>query len=293
MAGSDLRISAARFIRQPLLHPYDLHLQHGPSTEPEDEENRFSDDGAAATYQGTDFLPGNGGSDVVARRPRGRPSGSKNRPKPPVVITRESASSLQAHILEIDDGCDVFEAVAAYARRRQRGICVLNGSGTVANVSLRQPAEAGQAVVTLQGRFEILSMVGSFLPPPAPPGATSLSVFLQGGGGPGRVIGGNVVGELIAAGPVIVIASSFTNVAYERLPLDEVDDQQLMHAQQQQPPTLQPLSGGGDHLFPDPSGLPVFNLPPENMGGSDCGQLPPPVNGYSTVHHHHHHHHPF
>lgn len=185
-----------------------------------------------------------------SRRPRGRPPGSKNKPKPPVIVTRESANTLRAHILEVTNGCDVFDCVSTYARRRQRGICVLSGSGTVANVTLRQPAAAG-AVVTLHGRFEILSLTGSFLPPPAPPGATSLTIFLAGG--QGQVMGGSVVGELIAAGPVIVIASSFTNVAYERLPLEEEEEVQM-------PPAVS--GGGNSNPFPDPSsGLPFFNLP--------------------------------
>jgi hypothetical protein len=117
--------------------------------------------------------------------------------------------------------------------------------------------------VTLHGRFEILSLSGSFLPPPAPPGATSLTIFLAGG--QGQVVGGSVVGELTAAGPVIVIASSFSNVAYERLPLDEDDQQQL---QMQQPPVSQGSAGSGgggmgnQGFGPDPStGLPFFNLP--------------------------------
>jgi predicted DNA-binding protein with PD1-like motif len=187
----------------------------------------------------------------AGRRPRGRPPGSKNKEKPPVIIHRESANTLRAHILEVTDGCDVFDSVSTYARRRQRGICVLSGSGTVTNVTLRQPAAAG-AVVTLHGRFEILSLSGSFLPPPAPPGATSLTIFLAGG--QGQVMGGSVVGQLTAAGPVIVIASSFTNVAYERLPLEEEEESTQMQ------PTM---SGGGNgNSFPDQSlGLPFFNLP--------------------------------
>ncbi|KAG4947509.1 hypothetical protein JHK87_043516 [Glycine soja] len=63
---------------------------------------------------------------------------------------------------------------------RQRGSCILNGSKMVTNVSLRQPVSAG-AVVTLHDKFEILSLTGSFLPPPTPPGATSLSIYLIGG----------------------------------------------------------------------------------------------------------------
>ncbi|PON56703.1 AT-hook motif nuclear-localised protein [Parasponia andersonii] len=300
MAGLDLG-SASRFVQQ--LQRPDLHLQvlpdsddhHGHHHHDVNRNGHFSsaadhdddDDDNSGPHSGGGFdlvtgqNPGPG--DVVGRRPRGRPPGSKNKPRPPVIITRESANTLRAHILEVGSGCDVFDSVATYARKRQRGICVLSGSGTVTNVTLRQPAAAG-AVVTLHGRFEILSLSGSFLPPPAPPGATSLTIFLAGG--QGQVVGGNVVGALIAAGPVIVIASSFTNVAYERLPLD--DDEPPLQMQQQVP---QSSGGGGgsgsgvtNNPFPDPSaGLPFFNLPMNNMpqlpvdgwaGNSNSGRQP-------------------
>ncbi|KAK9273121.1 hypothetical protein L1049_017928 [Liquidambar formosana] len=262
MAGLDLG-SASHFLHQ--LHRPDLHLQRAPDSDDDNNTAQFSGDHEDSSHQGLELVtPNNGGpGDLVARRPRGRPAGSKNKPKPPVIITRESANTLRAHILEVSSGCDVFDSVATYARKRQRGICVLSGSGTVTNVSLRQPAAAG-AIVTLHGRFEILSLSGSFLPPPAPPGATSLTIFLAGG--QGQVVGGNVVGALIAAGPVMVIAASFTNVAYERLPLDE-----------EEPLQMQPSSGGGgggvsNHPFPDSSstGLPFYNLP---LNMPDC-QLP-------------------
>lgn len=275
MAGLDLG-TASRYIHHQL-HRSDLQL---PSSQPENNQHHhqlFSDtfqhhqhqdqDDDGGDNKGLDLIsPNSGGGggpgDIVGRRPRGRPPGSKNKPKPPVIITRESANTLRAHILEISSGYDIFESVATYARRRQRGICILSGSGTVTNVSLRQPSAAG-SVIALQGRFEILSLSGSFLPPPAPPGATSLTIFLAGG--QGQVVGGNVVGELTAAGPVIVIASSFTNVAYERLPLEE--EETPVDGLQIQPPASQTdgSAGGGinsNNPFPDPSsGLPFFNLP--------------------------------
>ncbi|KAL0348988.1 UNVERIFIED_CONTAM: AT-hook motif nuclear-localized protein 20 [Sesamum angustifolium] len=113
---------------------------------------------------------------------------------------------------------DVAESIAQFARRRQRGVCVLSGNGSVANVTIRQPAAPG-AAVALHGRFEILSLTGAFLPGPAPPGATGLTVYLAGG--QGQVVGGSVVGPLVAAGPVMVIAATFANATYERLPLEE------------------------------------------------------------------------
>ncbi|VFR01936.1 unnamed protein product [Cuscuta campestris] len=169
----------------------------------------------------------NSGGDAageISRRPRGRPAGSKNKPKPPIIITRDSANSLRTHLMEVADGCDVMDSVAAFARVRQRGVCVLSGNGIVTNVTLRQPAShASAAVVTLHGRFEILSLSGSFLPPPAPPSATGLSIYLAGG--QGQVVGGSVVGTLLAAGPVVIMAASFSNAAYERLPLEEDEPQ--------------------------------------------------------------------
>ncbi|KAK3001478.1 hypothetical protein RJ639_021874 [Escallonia herrerae] len=155
-----------------------------------------------------------------SRRPRGRPAGSKNKPKPPIIITRDSANALRTHVMEVADGCDVMDSVATFARRRQRGVCIMSGNGTVTNVTLRQPASPG-AVVTLHGRFEILSLAGSFLPPPAPPAATGLTIYLAGG--QGQVVGGTVVGALLASGPVVIMAASFSNAAYERLPLEEED----------------------------------------------------------------------
>ncbi|KAJ9707132.1 hypothetical protein PVL29_002222 [Vitis rotundifolia] len=277
MAGLDLG-TASRYIHQ--LHRSDLHLQRQQDSEEDNNTNRggaqySGDHQEDVAHHGLELVSANAGpGDIVARRPRGRPPGSKNKPKPPVIITRESANTLRAHILEVGNGCDVFDCVATYARRRQRGICVLSGSGTVTNVSIRQPAAAG-AILTLHGRFEILSLSGSFLPPPAPPGATSLTIFLAGG--QGQVVGGSVVGELTAAGPVIVIAASFTNVAYERLPLDEEEPLQM---QQQVPQSSGGGGGGGsgglNNPFPDPSaGLPFFNLP---LNMANC-QLP--VDGWA------------
>ncbi|XP_010538496.1 PREDICTED: AT-hook motif nuclear-localized protein 23-like [Tarenaya hassleriana] len=288
MAGLDLGTAFRYVNHQQLLRP-DLHLQHHQSSSEDAGAANFSGDnqhgggGASHHHQGSNIdlvsadtsSGGGGGGDAVGRRPRGRPPGSKNKAKPPVIITRESANTLRAHILEVNNGCDVFDCVATYARRRQRGICVLSGSGSVTNVTIRQPSASG-AAVTLQGTFEILSLSGSFLPPPAPPGATSLTIFLAGG--QGQVVGGSVVGELTAAGPVIVMAASFTNVAYERLPLEE--DEGLGGGG-----GGGEAANGGGNVFPDGGGLPFYNfsmnmapnlqLPVEGWPGNTGGRGPP------------------
>ena len=162
------------------------------------------------------------------RRPRGRPAGSKNKPKPPIIVTRDSANALKAHAMEVSSGCDVNESLLSFARRKQRGLCILSGTGCVTNVTLRQPASPG-AIVTLHGRFEILSLLGSILPPPAPPGITGLTIYLAGA--QGQVVGGVVVGALIASGPVVIMAASFMHATFDRLPLE---DDELAAAMQNQ-----------------------------------------------------------
>lgn len=240
-------------------HHAELFINETKRREEDEDEERDDDE------------PKEGAVEIGNRRPRGRPPGSKNKPKPPIFITRDSPNSLKSHVMEVSSGADVAESVAQFARRRQRGVCVLSGSGSVANVTLRQPAAPG-AVVALHGRFEILSLTGAFLPGPAPPGATGLTVYLAGG--QGQVVGGSVVGSLIAAGPVIVIAATFANATYERLPLEEEEDDDGggTHGghhvggsnNNSSPPGIG--SGGGvGHMqsgLPDPSSLPLYNLPP-------------------------------
>ncbi|RVX22332.1 AT-hook motif nuclear-localized protein 20 [Vitis vinifera] len=209
--------------------------------------------------------PTEGAVEVGTRRPRGRPPGSKNKPKPPIFVTRDSPNALRSHVMEVAGGHDVAESVAQFARRRQRGVCVLSGSGSVANVTLRQPAAPG-AVVALHGRFEILSLTGAFLPGPAPPGSTGLTVYLAGG--QGQVVGGSVVGSLVAAGPVIVIAATFANATYERLPLEEEEEGGQAPPPSGSPPAIG--SSGGQHHSGLPE-LPIYNLPPNLLPNG--GQL--------------------
>ncbi|XP_022769689.1 AT-hook motif nuclear-localized protein 22-like [Durio zibethinus] len=262
------------------LNPHHQFQHHHQQQNSEDEQNRGQKrdrEETATTTTGTAttdtsegkelaIVPGTEGE--ITRRPRGRPAGSKNKPKPPIIITRDSANALRSHVMEIATGCDIMESISTFARRRQRGVCILSGSGTVTNVTLRQPGAPG-AVVTLHGRFEILSLSGSSLPPPAPPAASGLTIYLAGG--QGQVVGGTVEGPLVASGPVVIMAASFGNAAYERLPLEEEEQpvapvpgsgplgspgsmvgQQQQQSQQQQQ----------QQLFQDPNGSFVQGLPP-------------------------------
>ncbi|KAL9242866.1 hypothetical protein vseg_016824 [Gypsophila vaccaria] len=274
--------------------PFNLHHQfhqfqsHHPNSESDNSprQKRDRDDDTTSTTDtntnnnNNNNSDGNGdysGSDPnINRRARGRPAGSKNKPKPPIIITRDSANALRTHVMEVADGGDIMESVSTFARLRQRGVCILSGTGTVSNVTIRQPGTAptsGPQVVTLHGRFEILSLSGSFLPPPAPPAATGLSIYLAGG--QGQVVGGSVVGQLLASGPVVIMAASFSNAAYERLPLEDDPESGLGGG----PNIAMPGGPGGGIGEPGPmtppSAGPVYG---HGMGGSgmmNSGQMAP------------------
>lgn len=223
-------------------------------------------------------------SDLGSRRPRGRPPGSKNKPKPPVVITKDSPNALRSHVLEISNGSDVAECIANFAQRRLVGVSVLSGSGIVNNVTLRQPAAPG-GVITLQGRFEILSLSGAFLPAPSPPQANGLTVYLAGG--QGQIVGGTVVGALVASGPVMVIAATFMKTTYERLPLEE-EAPAVSGGTGMQAGNNPGQSGGGNSaqshgMASDPeaaSPVPMYSLPPNMLPNGqmhhDVFWTPPP-----------------
>lgn len=177
---------------------------------------------------------GDGSSIEIAKRPRGRPPGSKNKPKPPVIITREQdpSAAMRPHILEIPSGHDLIDSIVRFSRRKNLGVCVLSGNGTVANVTLRQPphptvaaagAGAGAATtVGFHGRFEILSLSATVMPP-AVSAVFAPGVALTMAGPQGQVIGGAVVGPLLTAGMVTVVAATFDNPTFHRLPAVEDD----------------------------------------------------------------------
>ncbi|GMJ06163.1 AT-hook motif nuclear localized protein 24 [Hibiscus trionum] len=249
-------------LHQPQIQrPENLYHRHNSEDE-QNQQQSGSSGGHTHNNNGNEgkeiTLPGYGGGEgEMNRRSRGRPAGSKNKPRPPIIINRDSANALRTHVMEIGDGCDIVESVATFARRRQRGVCIMSGTGAVTNVTLRQPGLDG-AVVNLHGRFEILSLAGSFLPPPAPPEATGMTVYLAGG--QGQVVGGCVVGTLICSGPVVIMAASFSNAAYERLPLGEEEEEGQL-----------PIQGDGigpagqQLLAESNANAPVFNGLPPNL----------------------------
>ncbi|XP_042450604.1 AT-hook motif nuclear-localized protein 18-like [Zingiber officinale] len=195
---------------------------------------------------------------------RGRPPGSKNKSKAPLVIRRESGNAVRVHVMEVPTGHDVVESISQFVRRRMVDIMVTSGCGTVACASIRSPTGS---TLQLRGPFEIVSLSGSMLSPPSLAATACLTVHLANGHG--QMAGGAAVGPLVALGPVMVTAFSFDNAYLERLPLiPEEQPPERSGTQFQVPPILpppppQPLLGGVGSI----DTAPLFH-----------GQLTEPVN---------------
>ncbi|KAK1361014.1 AT-hook motif nuclear-localized protein [Heracleum sosnowskyi] len=118
-------------------------------------------------------------------------------------------ANFTTHIITVTAGEDVSMRIMSFSQQGSRAICVLAANGAISNVTLRQPNSSG-GTLTYEGRFEILSLSGSFMP--TDNGGTKsisggMSVSLAGPDG--RVTGGGLAGLLIAAGPVQVVIGSF------------------------------------------------------------------------------------
>ncbi|KAL9231079.1 hypothetical protein vseg_006344 [Gypsophila vaccaria] len=113
------------------------------------------------------------------------------------------------HIITVNAGEDVMMKVISFSQQGPRAICILSANGVISSVTLRQPTTSG-GTLTYEGRFEILSLMGSFMPSESGGfrnRSGGLSVCLSSADG--RVMGGGVAGMLIAASPVQIMVGSF------------------------------------------------------------------------------------
>ncbi|OIT36207.1 PREDICTED: AT-hook motif nuclear-localized protein 17-like [Nicotiana attenuata] len=205
----------------------------------------------------------------VVRRPRGRPPGSKNKPKHATFIikTRDDhveKPSMSPYILEIPTGVDIIDSIFRFCEERNMGLCVLNGSGTVTNVTLKQPSNTAASTVTFHGTFNILSISATIvLENSSLPNGFTISLA----GPQGQVVGGAVIGPLLSAGTVYLIAATFNNPCYHKFPVKDEDGGQS-------PPVA--VSGGGDSGHPPDQSFYTSNQLPSDIIWAPPARQPPP-----------------
>ncbi|KAF2316330.1 hypothetical protein GH714_041671 [Hevea brasiliensis] len=147
-------------------------------------------------------------SEPPSKRNRGRPPGSGKRQLD--ALGGVGGVGFTPHVITVKAGrsnSDIASKIMAFSQQGPRTVCILSANGAICNVTLRQPAMSG-GTVTYEGRFEIISLSGSFLLSENNGSRNQtggLSVSLAGSDG--RVLGGGVAGMLMAASPVQDIAS--------------------------------------------------------------------------------------
>ncbi|PHT39530.1 AT-hook motif nuclear-localized protein 1 [Capsicum baccatum] len=155
----------------------------------------------------------------VEKRGKIRPVGLVSKPHMPKLEVDNSGLSewvscsvganFTPHIITVNTGEDVTMKIISFSQQGPRAICILSANGVISSVTLRQPDSSG-GTLTYEGRFEILSLTGSFMPSETGgmrnrSGGMSVSLASPDG----RVVGGGVAGLLVAAGPVQIVVGSF------------------------------------------------------------------------------------
>ncbi|KAK9076691.1 hypothetical protein SSX86_005025 [Deinandra increscens subsp. villosa] len=150
----------------------------------------------------TSPVDGSGSGTPTTKKNRGRPPGSGRKQRLANVgewMCASAGLAFTPHIIHVETGEDVAAKIQSFAQQRPRGVCIMSGNGSVSVVQLRQFASSG-GTVTYEGRFEILSLSGSYLlPETGTPnhrtGGLSISICSQDG----HVFGGAIGGRLIAS----------------------------------------------------------------------------------------------
>lgn len=148
-----------------------------------------------------------GSADGEVKKARGRPAGSGK--KMQMDALGSGGIGFTPHVITVKAGEDVSSKIMSFSQHGPRSVCILSANGAISNVTLRQAATSG-GTVTYEGRFEILSLSGSFLLSDnggqrSRTGGLGVSLA----GPDGRVLGGGVAGLLTAASPVQVVVGSF------------------------------------------------------------------------------------
>ncbi|XP_058783094.1 AT-hook motif nuclear-localized protein 18-like [Vicia villosa] len=112
---------------------------------------------------------------AAGRRLRGRPIGSKNKPKILGVLTGDNRNTFKFHTIKINDGVDIMKRLFDFSKRQKRAISIITGNGVVEKARFLQ---SNGGITTLHGTFNILSISGIILPAPKLESEAKLAISL-------------------------------------------------------------------------------------------------------------------
>ncbi|XP_042046980.1 AT-hook motif nuclear-localized protein 10-like [Salvia splendens] len=220
-------------------------------------EQQLNFSSPAVAPQSTEGVPPgmDGAGSPTAKKSRGRPRGSRNKVKQHGQVLGSTGISFVPHVLNVTAGEDIASKIMAICQNGPRGVCVLSANGTVSMVTLVQQTSSG-GTATFEGRFEILSLSGSFI-------LTEVAGQKSRTGGlsvtlahpDGSIMGGCVAGLLVAASPAQIIVGSFMPDTQRQAPTNYVEPSSAPRLNQGQ------VGAGG-------SSSPSRGTPSESSGGA-------------------------
>ncbi|KAJ9536870.1 hypothetical protein OSB04_029603 [Centaurea solstitialis] len=240
--------------------------------------------GAGGHLEGSNDGGGTPNTDSAAKKHRGRPPGSG---KKQMDALGAPGVGFTPHVITVKAGEDIASKITAFSQQGPRTVCILSANGAISNVTLRQPAMSG-GTVTYEGRFEIISLSGSFLLADSNGNhstrSSGLSVSLAGSDG--RVLGGGVAGSLVAATPVQVVVGSF--IADAKKPKSSNPPPSTTPANMLNfgggggsvPGTTPPSEGPSSESSDDSGSSPLHRAPGSY---NNANQQPPPMPMYSNM----------
>ncbi|KAL9251010.1 AT-hook motif nuclear-localized protein 10-like protein [Drosera capensis] len=204
------------------------------------------------------------------KKHRGRPPGSG---KKQLDALGNCGVGFTPHVILVEAGEDIGSKILAFSQQGPRTVCILSANGSISNVTLRQPATSA-GTVTYEGKFDIISLSGSFLLSEndhVKTGGLSISIA----GTDGRVLGGGIAGILRAATPVQIVVGSFIADGKKPKYMPSVPESRMLsfsaHAPADSPASHEASGGSSDNDGDSPID--------ENMGG------PSPYNNFNQQGH--------
>ncbi|KAK7372056.1 hypothetical protein VNO80_05425 [Phaseolus coccineus] len=155
-------------------------------------------------------------SSSSSKRTRGRPVGSKNKPKLTLVINQNNEHAEKPIFIQIPRNFDIIETLTQFARDYQTSITVQTASGSILNATLH---DSGSEISTfiVHGPFTLVSLSGTCI------NNNSCSALLSSNidvdcffnislcSNLGQSFIGVVGGKVIAGDDVVVTATTFKN----------------------------------------------------------------------------------
>ncbi|MED6125498.1 hypothetical protein PIB30_069060 [Stylosanthes scabra] len=148
------------------------------------------------------------------KKPRGRPRGSKNKPKLPIFIREVNEHGMRPILIQMAPGVDVIGALINFVVPRHIRISILSACGSISDAAIRStlPLNTNTIGLSMRGPFNMMSLSGTYYDDHVRPACSSFSILL--GGTHGQVFGGIVAGKVVAAGTVKVMAASFKRTEF-------------------------------------------------------------------------------